>query len=143
LTKSIIYIEIEGFHYKTLHKPAISTARVYASSLLRGCSQRHNLKTPVHQTRNDTASYPTCRPSSPVRAISFTSVRVVPVFPALRLSGSLQHLAPFLGLSQNLVFFRFRCSCKVLRFHIAFNRLLTDVKRNPSLFWFQCSFPFI
>jgi hypothetical protein len=121
----------------------MSTARVYAGSLLRRCSQRHNLKTPVHQTSNVRASSRTSRLYSPVCAISFTCVRVVPVFPALRLSGSLQHLAPFLGLSQILVVFRCRCSCKVLSFHTGFNHFSTDGKRNPSLLWFKCSCPFI
>jgi len=143
MTKSIIHIDIWRFHYKTLHKPAISTARVYVGSLLRGCFQPHNLKTPEHQTRNGRAYYPTSRPSSPVCAISFASVRLVSVFPALRLSGSLRHQAPLLDLSQILAVFRFQCSCKVLRFHTAFNHLLTDVKRNPSLFWFHCSFAFV
>jgi hypothetical protein len=119
----------------------MSTACVYAGSLLRRCSQRHNLKTPVHQTCNVRAS-PTSRLYSPVCAISFTSVRLVPDFPALQLSGSLQHLAPFLGLSQILVVFRCRCSCKVLSFHTGFNHFSTDGKRNPSLLWFKCS-PFI
>jgi hypothetical protein len=121
----------------------MNTAPVYAGSLLRGRSQRHNLKTRVHQTRNVKASYPTSLLYSPVCAISFTSIRMVPVFPALRLSGLLQHLAPFLGLSQIFVVFRFRRSCKMLSFHTGFNHLSTDVKRNPSLLWFKRSSPFI
>lgn len=77
---------MQGFHYKTLRKIGISAARVYAGPLLRGCSQLRSLKPPVYRTSNYNASYRTSPLYSPVCAVSFASVRLVPVFPALRLS---------------------------------------------------------
>lgn len=50
--------------------------------------------------------------------ISFPSVSLVPVFPTLGLSGSLRHLASFLGPWQVLVV-RFQSSYDVVSFHIS------------------------